>query len=692
MAKRTHYHTRAKRFTLVELLFASAIALFVIGGMITFSLYSLQALKRLQTDADMRLEGAQAVERFKSDLAFTASGKIVLAPDETSAAAISFPILWRDTHTTTPVVGEEIDWTHTVIYHLRTNADGTQDICRTIFSNRDNAVTEASRLTQANRVLTDGHGANALNGANASTSVLVENITDLVIGKGDKTINARAENEEPILKRIGYARVSSGSHTFRFETADDDATPQNIGIDTLYLTPAGGAIDGEIMINTLTTNGGTASVTSPVPSYKWANNAQLLFTTSSPKAFVEFNVHNDMWVESEFAQTNAVTLGTKVTVATDTGEEALTLAGMEDAWIVEQQVDAALPPALISDSIVTTDTAGVTTTTEVPVDFSGKEVQIILLGDANINDGGAGKLCKIRLRGVGGKTPQLDSDGNPVLDADSGEVMLLDADTIIESALLDDVQVTFNGGESGVTVGAGATVESDWIELAYDPKTTYKLSLTLAAESAEYYVAPYMIGGQTGIRVKGVDYPQCPLIAGIFVSYPESGTYTSRVFDTKLKLPDYGTVYGLMSDTSGGKSISVKVRSANNPDMNDASGWTTVSATTLTASPAALSGVATKRYVQFEVTLGTVAPYQDTPVLRSMVITWPGPDKIVDLSGVFTHGPRYGKFVIYMDDMPLNTVNAHMSFNVIREIRGETISKPFYISTGSHQIEGEWTL
>lgn len=678
MTSQTHHYAYVKRFTLVELLFASVIALFVIGGMITFSLYSLQALKRLQTDADMRLEGAQAMERFKNDLAFSASGKLILAPDENSAAAISFPILWREDHSSTPVAGEQIDWTHTVVYHLRQNDDDTQDLCRTIFSDRDNTVTEASRLTQANRVLSDGHGGNALNGANASTAVLVTNVTDLTLGKGSKTINARADKETPTLKQIGYARVSSGTHTLRFETSDDDNTPQNIGIDALFLTPSGGAIGGEVMINELTSSGGTASVNNPSPSYQWENNTQLLFSTNSPKAFVEFDIHNDMWVESEFARESALTIGTNVTTDANTGEEVVRLAGMEDAWFVEQQLDTTQEPAVIREFLPLTGTQ-----TGPKVDFSGSEIQLVILGDKNVSGGVAGKLCKMTLRGFGGTRETIDTE--------TGQKIIIPADTIIESASLDGVEVKFNGSP-GVNIGVDSLVESDWIELEYDPAKDYRLTLKLSEKSAQYYDAAFMIGGQDGIYHKDVGYPQCPLAVKLFVSHPESGTYESRVFDTKLKAPEYATVYGLMSNIAGGKSISVKVRSANNVDMTDATDWDQVFGRGLNTSPFSLIGVATKRYVQFQVILETVDPYQETPVLRSTIITWPGPDKIVDLSGIFTHGPRYGKFTIYMDGVPLNTVNAYMRFNVIREIRGETINKPFRVSTGSHQIEADWTL
>ena len=858
-------------FTLVELLLASTIGLLVIVGMITFSLSSLKSLKCLEGEADMRQQGARAVEQFKIDLALSASEKLILAPNESSAAAVSFPILKRTDHSTAPATTDEIYWTHTVIYHLRKNRDGTQDLCRTIFSDRDNSVTDSARLVQANRVLIDGNGENALNASHSSTTVLVKNVSDFSVGKGSKTIDAHASQDAPVLSQIGYVRLSSGSHVFRFETADSENTRQNIGIDALYLTPSGGAIDGEIMINNLTSGGGTVSVNSLLPAFKWKNNAQLLLSTTSPNSFVQFNVYNDMWVESEFARKGAFTYGTSVTtdaiVNPDTSlatPVALKLDGMKDVWLTDQQIDTMGDPDVIkspaqfadkeiwlrinhpinanglritltgkggcdedgqgadtkiawvqlryrddpstalhnvtfggsttvtlsSDSNqsnykVQSDTVDVSADTsedyiivikfaadsapcyiapftkdgqtglelrddplgwgtyaqsplldhllingstnweasdeldatrdaaliKAPVNFADRVVKLHLYGDPDLPDSVIYKNCKISFAGLGLSRDSFDNQGNLITDADGNPThtasTVVNAIWIKEDGVSTSYCCNFNLSSSwwqwNPTTSpyyypslhytlSDSPALCNWINLTYDPRKDYTILIRTDATSAPYYMAPFMLNGKTGVETSGNTYAQCPLVTSVYGGYPESGTYISRIFDTKLTAPAYATIYGLMNNITDGKNILIQARSGDDPNLSDAPDWADITGQNLTATPAPLTNVAIKRFVQFKATLSTVTPYIETPVLQSSIITWAGPEKIVDLSGIFTHGPDYGKFIIYMDGNPLYTVNTFLSFKVKRTIQNQTVTKSFYISTGSHQIEGDWTL
>lgn len=107
--------------------------------------------------------------------------------------------------------------------------------------------------------------------------------------------------------------------------------------------------------------------------------------------------------------------------------------------------------------------------------------------------------------------------------------------------------------------------------------------------------------------------------------YPSSGTLTSAIFDGSLP-NDWGTL-SYDATTPAGTSVSVKVRSGNQPDLSDASAWSSCSPVS-SGNDATGACVADKsRYVQYQVTLAT-SNSAATPTFLDNTISYSASDTI----------------------------------------------------------------
>ena len=135
----------------------------------------------------------------------------------------------------------------------------------------------------------------------------------------------------------------------------------------------------------------------------------------------------------------------------------------------------------------------------------------------------------------------------------------------------------------------------------------------------------------------------------LHTTYPAQGTFVSPPTDTLLKNANFDTI-DWTEDLPRGTQIDIKVRSANNADMSDASDWASISAV---PSPGSLTSVAYKRYVQYQATLYSSSKGIRAPKLRDIAIQWPGETRMVDIGGSFINGPDCGQFEATVDGQAL---------------------------------------
>ncbi len=672
---------RTIRFTMVEMLFAMAIGAFLIAGFTTFLIFVAKELSKLHANGEMRSEGAVATEKFKLDISYSSPSEILLWPVATDAQGMSFPIIRRNDYSLPPLIDGEIAWTHTVAYYVFTNEDGTQEIRRTIFSQRDNTLSRAERLLQLESVVMAGSGHDAYNGQNSTTETLARKVKNFRLGTGSSIVDARAAQISSEEVHLGSMLLSSGLHTVRFVTADDTYMQQNIGIDCLYMTPSHAPIEGEcIPFSSLTAVNGHMSKGSMSPPHRWSNNAHLFFSASEPGAYIEFTLFNDMWIEANFDHRGAVADGTEKAVEPDSGENSLRLAGLRDAWVAHQQTGQGLKSRGGYDNSL---------------------LRLVVLPNPSGISAGRGQWCKITFSGS-----------------------CLDKDAIIQTAYFMErasgasgvsgtlTAVTFHGGSASVTIKPGMTVQSDWVKLPYDPAKSYLIGLVLSPLSDDRYSSPLMLDtSQTGVYrldrkyadpdfAKQVNWSEgslpagatleafneLPLASSIYISQPAAGTYTSKPFDAGVDMPQWEKFWGTFKNCSGG-SVAVKFRTGSDPLMSDAPGWEAVPAQQLPATPADLSKLSPRRFIQFRAELKTAAPYLETPYLCDLAITWKGAAKLVDMGGKFSHGPDYGKFTVLLDGAPLATVNAFIDFELERQAGVQTVRQRFYVASDSHQVK-----
>jgi hypothetical protein len=155
-------------------------------------------------------------------------------------------------------------------------------------------------------------------------------------------------------------------------------------------------------------------------------------------------------------------------------------------------------------------------------------------------------------------------------------------------------------------------------------------------------------------------------VDSIDASYFSAGTLTSQIYDTALSSPAYGTLawqiaknnYGNYGGGGLGADLIIKFRTNSDKDaLKASSDWSaalsidTLSAVTGSASISAAGG---GRYCQFQASfISQPTPgkfdYTKSCVLKNLAISWPGQERIVDVSGYFTRRPNYGIFSVGID-------------------------------------------
>ncbi len=140
----------------------------------------------------------------------------------------------------------------------------------------------------------------------------------------------------------------------------------------------------------------------------------------------------------------------------------------------------------------------------------------------------------------------------------------------------------------------------------------------------------------------------------IEVSYCSSGTLTSQIYNTGVDNPIYDTI-AWNETVPSGTDISIKVRSSDHADMSGATAWASLTAAfTDSTSVNDISGIGTGRYAQFQATLTTSAPYDKTPVLKDVTLSWKGGIITIDVERYYNYRGRIYSVSMVSDAKPKN--------------------------------------
>jgi hypothetical protein len=214
--------------------------------------------------------------------------------------------------------------------------------------------------------------------------------------------------------------------------------------------------------------------------------------------------------------------------------------------------------------------------------------------------------------------------------------------------------VTFPGGYSeSPTMSAGEKATSQWVDFEINTTNNYLVRFKIANHLLKCHPMAWENLRTTipDCRVDGTPTNRVFALEAIKASYPEKGSYTSQIFDTRLENPSYGEI-SWNADVPAGTELALKVRSGNLPDLSDAGNWEALSKSSVNPR---FVGVPDQRYIQFKSLMVSSSDGLATPRLKDLTIDWRGETQLVNIGGVFTKGPEYGIIEVLVDGMPLQS-------------------------------------
>ncbi len=636
-------------YTLTEVMIASVLSVLVIGGVSSSMTHVLRTWRATQITAELNMGLELAMEHMRDDMRLSSVGVGLMSfypLDATRYTAVSFPMA-DDTDGDGMLdrnAEGRIIWTKTVVYHVL--GTSPNEFRRTLFSPRSTNATPDALYAQLEAVATamssEAITAASMDGESCSSHTIFRNLTRLTFYPPSSIFDGYS----PSRKRgstfnFGSIVLNPGVHTLTFtvEGKNDDSSGYNIEIDRFRIGRAGGALDGEIFIPAnshpvsplfrYSASGGSVSA-EDMSAYgvEWSGYAQAKFVAAGVGSELEFTVNNDMWCDSNFDEPGAQ-MSSNCSVKWDptfassvpyTGDKVVTM----DKGIAWSASGCGDTPYILNITNATT-------------------VKNIMYGGTASDD------MTISMNGCWTKL---------AFERPAGYAMNLSGVTISEVASGDSSAVTFNDGDTSITVhSTGVTlIESDWVELwEIDREKSYTVSFTSTPQSAALWG---LSGWQNndGVILSLIDGIDAPVAVGthsLEVGYPKEAIFQSGVFDTHAVDPEFTKLYWTeIQKYSEGGDVDIRVRSADNADMSDGS-WTAARSVYdgcfQNCGGNSLYLMEHKRYIQYEAVFqcgrgGIISAHTNTPtaILRDVSILWDPPMGLVDLEVDFGMGPNCG--------------------------------------------------
>ncbi|MDP3789581.1 MAG: hypothetical protein Q8R48_04180 [Candidatus Omnitrophota bacterium] len=677
----------SKGFTTAELLIAASIAIIVIGGAFALWFMTQDSWINERLKSEMLQNLQITIERIKREIQISDASKIYQHTGEGGVYdAISFPMalddgrsdtgynpiqnndgfLETDSSTYDPITGvSKIYWDKTIIYHIYPkeglDENGLKQLRRTVFV-RDKSLSTAQFQSQIDNVVEYGTGNNPLVPSYANwestrtifkaDAISFEVAPRLLEFDGYSPTTERTED----LTDFGSTILDGGYHTIKFQVLrkNPDSTGYAFGIDLLKFTPSGSIIEAEnyaTLVNpdgssgisgssgdTLTTVN-THSFTSGV----WSNDYYLNYDANAIGDYLTLRFYYDRWYETTFLDgvysDAIVDFSDRTGVKRETSgdeEYAVRLEGYEETWHAFEQIQDLTPePVTIQYTTL----------------IQGWVYKNLIRSDYNKWNG-----MQLRVKFMAGNE-------------DSG-LEIEDVSVIPEDGSGPWISMTF-GGSASVTIPKNEGMWSDWVQLkdvdgnnmGFDKGKSYYISFTPNNPSA---MSSAMWGTDATSETNSYTGPlqtedkHIYAVSDIEVTYTKQGSFTSKIFDTGVEAPDYGTLTWTMAENSPDADMEIKIRTAGNEADLEADGmWSSIPGLAFTASPASLGALSKNRYVQFKANLtasaggSTLDDYDKTSILKDVSIYWPGNTTMVDTAGYFTKRPDYGVFTVEIDGQKL---------------------------------------
>ena len=625
-------------FTLVEAMGALTLTALALALAMGGFMFAFKNTNESDVQSELDIDVQLAMERLKKDLRLSSLNEIFYYPAGAGPyTALSFPMAEDDDGDGLFELDADgkIIWDKTLIYHIWPGSP--HELRVTTFTNRDNTLSDVQRQEQLNSVVSTGAGTSTYNGGNATSHTIFANLLEWSL----RPIQSIYDSYAPYMQRehvsLGYALLGNGAHTFKFTVSGKNAAAggYQIGIDQLQVSPSQGEREAEAQLPATAQSGATA-VSQYMAGGSWKGNHQLYFPATASDHSFSLTMRNDRWEETNFGAMGNESVDTEVKFDETSSPKdfVVQLKGNDITWEAAQQTGSAagIPP--------------------VGPPIKGKTITVHING-SGLEDNGSwlavnGRKCRLTFQA--GSLGNLQVENVSIGTSDSTETTSFTFSGTPTSA-------TFGGSATSPDIAPGMTATSDWIDLEINQTNNYLVEFQIRNDAAKSFpaawenvhtiVADCAVNGVTAGPYSGYILG----LASIEASYPNNGTYTSQIFDTRIESPVYDEI-SINASLPAGTALTTKIRSGNQSDLSDASDWSTLTASSI--HPRLLS-VPYKRYIQFQAQLTSSSDGLSTPQLKDLTIDWTGETRLVNISGIFTKGPDHGIVEVLVDGAPLQS-------------------------------------
>ncbi len=643
-------------FTLVEVVVASVILTVGVTLAMAGFVYLIRGARQNNVQDELDINVQTAMEKIKYHMRLSSLDEMFFYPENADEyEAVSFPLCRDDNGDGIIETDGEgnVIWDDTVVYHIYHGSPNQLRV--TTFSPRLTNLSDSARQEQLNSVVSNGNGSATYNSTNATTEVVFANLFEWSLNPqsarfdGYNTVTAREQNVS-----LGSAVLSNGLHTFKFTTLEKNASSSGykIGVDALYVSPSYGRREGEAQ--SPIAQSGVSVVTQYMANGSWSGNHQLLFPATTNDQYFTLELANDRWEETNFRRTGYSSDGTEVFFddTLNPKDHVVQLEGNDFNWYASSQ---------------TGDSSGESATNDL---FQGMAVRVLVKG-SDLQLGG--------LQYDGGKVYVAFRSGSGGDDKLGVEYAYI-SEAAGSSAATQDIagatqrQITFFSGISGLSsylVPGNSIKWSEPLDFDIDQEKTYTISYLVSSAENEGTpwrwnevnnpgaISCYVITNSAATQADLLDptwsdrgdvvtLDEVLGVPYVYTRYPTNATYTSGIFDTRIDAPGYSQM-NWNSVEPAGTTLKMKVRSATNRTMSDASAWSNITAM---ASGGAINP-GDNRFVQFQAIMTPNGFGTQTPQLKDVTIEWAGENRVVDIGGIFTTGPDYGRFELLVDGQEL---------------------------------------
>lgn len=647
-----------KGFSLSEALVALGV-----GGVFLTSVFAMwttttQVWRQQSAETKLHYSIETSLERIKHDLRLSDGNSILFYPQNAAEyTAISMPSPVVDANGFQSfAAGGGIQWSRTLIYHVFTPDGGKPELRLTVIPSFESSA--ALRQSELDAVVTAGAGTG---GATTRTLFSAETVSLVMRPEAPSFDGYAATTERSENITFGTVHMTPGSHSIRFEVTgkNDLSTGRKIGLDQITVAPSGAPLEAEALPVSASSGQGQMVVDmSAFGANVWGGNNQLQYQSAVDGDYLTFQYYYDQWLESNFSDMTFANTGV---INTDPALSLLSREGQAQsaAWQGAAQAQSA-PQADYNN-------------------YSDRTVRTVIKR-SDITKSSV--MIRLKFTASSTQALQINSayfgprNGNGPNFTATPTTLYFDNATVLEGAV-DGVGAVGAGTATGKLVPAGEHVWTNWFTYAIDltqATPDYLVSFNIPNTNLYGMVGwqdtpnthSYQVIGDFANSTQDLTDNVNVIIMPNFLqtndfvlgcsemsAWTNVGEATSQVYDTQMTAPSYGSI-AWSSTLSNGSSVLMKVRSSSDQNMVGATAWTAIAGGV--SSPMSLSGLANQRYVQFQATLTAGSPYTSYPEMDNVVVTWPGSNALVDISGYITRRPDYGMFKVTVDGQ--DVVNA----------------------------------